>query len=145
MGTQMIGTAQIVHGSTTVSLGTRLHNQTFRESRSRHIEESEDLTQRAVVVVGSAKPELVGTIRLHDDPEELRAMISDCLDGTQLDYSPDNGVTTYETLLIDASDITPDKDFPAGLPTNSTPLYQVTLTLRATGSTANFDGLKALP
>ena len=149
MGTQLIGTAQFEYdagaGAVTVSLGTRLHNQTFREARTRYTEESDDKTIRSVITVGSAKPELIGTVRLHDDPEELRALISAGLDGFQVDYSPDNGSTVYETLLIAASDITPDRDFPAGCMSNKVPLYQATLTLRTTGATTSFDGLRALP
>ncbi len=145
MGTQLIGTAQFVYGAVTVSLGTRLHNQTFRDARTRYTEESDDRSARSVITVGTAKPELVGTVRLHDDPEELRALIAAGLDGTQVDYSPDNGSTTFECLLIAASNITPDKDFPAGCISNKVPLYQCTVTLRITGSTTSFDGLKALP
>ncbi len=149
MGTQLIGTAQFEYdtgaGIVTVSLGTRLHNQTFGDVRTRYTEESDDKLARSVITVGAAQPELSGTIRLHDDPEELRALISAGLDGFKLEYSPDDGSTTFETLLISASDVTPDRDFPAGCMSNKVPLYQCTVTLRITGSTTSFDGLKALP
>ena len=149
MGTQLIGTAQFEYdagaGLVTVSLGTRLHNQGFGEARTRYTEESDDKSARSVITVGAAQPELSGTIRLHDDPEELRALISAGLDGFQVDYSPDNGSTVFECLLISASGVTPDKDFPAGCMENKVPLYQCTVTLRITGSTTSFDGLKALP
>lgn len=142
MGTQVVGTGRFQYssgGTVTVNLGSRLHKQTFRSARTRYVSESDDLSLREIVTVGSAKKELIATVRFHDDPDELQDMIDFGLDGGTITYSPDGGSTSYACLLIDATDITPDPDL------EGKGQYQVTLTLRATGATTSFDGLKALP
>lgn len=141
MGTQIVGTARFQYGAgpTTVLLGSRLFRQTYRSARTRYVAESDDLSVREVVTVGDAHKELIASVRFHDDPDELQDMIDFGLDGGTLTYSPDAGSTELACLLIDATDITPDPDL------EGKGYYQVTLTLRATGATTDFDDLKALP
>lgn len=148
MGTHVVSTAGFKYGAgpTTVNLGSRLHDLTYAAARTRYVAESDDLTLREVVTVGSAVKEITGTIRFHDDPDELQDMIDAGLDGTQLDYYPDiDAGTHYDCTLIEASEITPDREAPAGIPTNPNPMYQVTLTLRAVSPTTDFSGLAGLP
>lgn len=142
MGTQRVGTGRFTYNdgsAVTVSLGTKLFRQTYRSARTRYVAESDDLTLREVVTVGSPHKELIASVRFHDDPDELQDLIDFGLDGGTITYSPDGGSTSYACLLIEATDITPDPDL-EGLG-----YYQTTFTLRATGATTSFDGLKALP
>lgn len=143
MATQRVGTGRFQYdpgtGTVTVNLGTRLFHQTYGERRTRYIGESDDLSLREVVTVGSAVKTLKATFRFHDDPDEAVDMISAGLDGATLTYSPDGGTTELTCLLIDASDVEPDPDL------EGKGYYQVTLTLQATGSTTDFDALKDLP
>lgn len=142
MGTQLVKTGRFQYssgGTQTVNCGSNLHDLEYGSARTRYVAESDDLTLREVITVGDPIKEITGTIRYHDDPDELQDMIDFGLDGGVLTYSPDAGSTEYACLLIEASDITPDERR-VGFGE-----YKVRLTLRATGSTTDFSGLADLP
>lgn len=142
MGTPLVKSGRFQYndgGTVTVNCGSNLHNLTYGSARTRYVAESDDLTLREVITVGDPIKQVTGTIRYHDDPDELRDMIDFGLDGGVLTYSPDGGSSEYTCLLIDASDITPDERR-VGFGE-----YKVTLTLRATGSTTDFSDLADLP
>ena len=141
MGTQVVGTGRFQYGAgpTTVNLGSKLFDITFGSARTRYIAESDDLTLREVVTVGSAIKQIEATVGFHDDPDEAQDLIDFGLDGGVITYSPDGGSTEYSCLLIEASKITPfERRVGFGE-------YQFRLTLRATGSTTDFAALASMP
>ena len=71
------------------------------DSRSRYDWWSEDGTSREIVTVGPSVREMVATIRMEDQPNELRAMLRAAIENdVTLNYEPTTGGTSYPVKVV---------------------------------------------
>lgn len=74
---------------------------------------SESLTTRELITIGSAPvSEVVATIRLDDEPVQLKAMLEEAIfNGVTLTYRETASGTAYPVVLLgDSAAISPDRD-----------------------------------
>ena len=130
MGTQIIGTASASYtavGSTTtttVNLGTPLHELRLNTAKERRAVDSLDFTGREVVNYGGGRAEVEGLIRFHDNGQELLDLIENGLDKQAITYKHGSTHTGIPAFMIEAGEVERDRE-PHG-PDE----YQVRFTLR---------------
>lgn len=93
-------------GTVVVLLEIPLFRVTAAETRRRFEVWSVDGTAKEVLTVGAGVPEIRGTIRLHDDAQELLDLLKAGADGYELTYYPSyNGGlgTGYPCYMVEPS------------------------------------------
>jgi len=116
VATQVIGTASIsytaVGGSTTttVNLGTPLHDLKLSIAKERRVADPLDYSAREVVRYGDGRAQVDGLVRLHDNGQELVDLIENGLDGQVVTYKHGSTYSGIAARMVAAEDVVPDRE-----------------------------------
>ena len=116
MATRVVGTASISYiavgstGTTSVNLGTPLHDVRVRAAKERRPVDSLDFTGREVVSYGDGRAEIEGLIRFHDNAQELIDLVENGLDRQAVTYKHGSTHTGIASWMVDGGDVELDRD-----------------------------------
>lgn len=102
-------------GPTTHLLAVPLKDVRPADPRTRHVWWSADMTTREVTNVGAAVYEIIATIRMDNEPDALKILLWNGLNGKELTYRTTSGGTAFPVLLVevvgkDGVELDPDRD-----------------------------------
>ena len=116
MGAQVVGSASISYtavgstATTTVNLGTPLHDVRVLAAKERRPVDTLDFTAREVVSYGDGRAEIEGLVRFHNTPQELIDLAENGLDRQVVTYKHGSTHTGIAAWIIEAGDVEPDRE-----------------------------------